>query len=442
MSHFRNTFGSKTEKGKKKLRLEDSLLTSTLPQGYLFVLSTGLGEEGELLARIVATSLRFYFQHQPHISFDANSLKSALEYAHTELIRTIEKNTELLHSGAQVTILSIHDNKAFFASVGSNNLYFLRNQNIINLTEKNINNQPIDDKSFVQQFIGKQNFSPYISYEPIILEKGDSFCISSKTLSNNLSTDEIKNILIKEDITTQAKAELLVSNVQKKTNDESISVLVVQHFLMEEYPQNLPIMENKILENKTNPDTFDSDIDEDLDKTSEKILRSYKQRTLLAFILFSIFILMLYFYKVDKWNIAINKMDSLEQVANQTTKKLLLLEKQEKLKSENIKNHYFDSFDNDKYRVYGLLRDKEKKYKISEISTMFNIFNTNAIKVSEVMGEQWFIVPVKGVHFMQAGENATSLAKKYYTDAADSILIKKFNPNLEPYRHVFIPFNK
>jgi hypothetical protein len=207
---------------------------------------------------------------------------------------------------------------------------------------------------------------------------------------------------------------------------------------MEESTQNLSSMENAVLENKTEETIDELEIDEE----NEKILRSYRQRTLLAFILFSIFILMLYFYKVERWNLAINKMDSLEQVANQSTKKLLLSEKQDKLKNENIKNHYFDSFDNDKYRVYGLLRDSEKKYKISEISTTFNIFNTNAIKVNEVMGEQWFIVPVKGVHFLQAGENATSLAKKYYTDITDSVLIKKFNPNLEPYRHVFIPFNK
>jgi serine/threonine protein phosphatase PrpC len=438
MPHYRNTFGSKSEKSKKKTRNDDALITSNLPQGQLFILSTGVGEEGELAARIIATSIRFYFQNHPQQSFSGNTIKESINYAQQQLIQTIEKNSELNNAGAELIILAIFENKAFFASIGRNNLFFLRNQSVVNLTKHSDIEKKENNKIFIEQYLGKEKVNPYISNEPILLEGGDMFCICSKDVENSLNFDEIKKILLKEDTTNQSKAELLISTIQEKNIDETLSALVVQHFLMEESTQNLSSMENAVLENKTEETIDELEIDEE----NEKILRSYRQRTLLAFILFSIFILMLYFYKVERWNLAINKMDSLEQVANQSTKKLLLSEKQDKLKNENIKNHYFDSFDNDKYRVYGLLRDSEKKYKISEISTTFNIFNTNAIKVNEVMGEQWFIVPVKGVHFLQAGENATSLAKKYYTDITDSVLIKKFNPNLEPYRHVFIPFNK
>jgi serine/threonine protein phosphatase PrpC len=437
MPHFRNTFGSKTEKSKKKTRNDDALITSTLPQGQLFILSSGVGEEGEIAARIIATSIRFYFQQHPQTSFSGSAIKESIDYAQQQLIQTSEENAELNGAGAELIMLCIVENKAFFASVGSNNLYFLKNQGIINLT-KHLTFKDENNTNLIEQFIGKEKINPYISYNPIMLGHGDIFCVCSKYIELSLSLEEISKILLKEDSANQSKAESLIFNTQEKNIEESISVIVIQHFLMEETAQKLSSLETEtnVLEKK-----LENDIEE-VEEASEKILRSYRQRTLLAFILFSIFILMLYFYKVERWDVAINKMDSLEQVANQTTKKVLLWERQEKLKHENIKNHYFDSFDNDKYRVYGLLRDTEKKYKISEISTLFNIFNTNAIKVNEVMGEQWFVVPIKGVHFLQAGENATSLAKKYYTDVADSVLIKKFNPSLEPYRHVFIPFNK
>jgi len=106
----------------------------------------------------------------------------------------------------------------------------------------------------------------------------------------------------------------------------------------------------------------------------------------------------------------------------------------------DIRKNKFDAFNTQDFRIYGLYRDEEKQYTISQIADMFNINNISAIKHSDVLGERWFIVPVKGVHFVGTNQNATSIAKLYYKTIADSTLIIAFNKKIVVGKHIFIPF--
>ncbi len=94
------------------------------------------------------------------------------------------------------------------------------------------------------------------------------------------------------------------------------------------------------------------------------------------------------------------------------------------------------------YRIYGLFKDPEGYYDWETLSAKFHISNPKSIKRSEADGEKWYVIPVKGVHFVRPGQSATTLARLYYANPADSVLITDFNGPLRSYQTAFVPFDK
>jgi hypothetical protein len=111
------------------------------------------------------------------------------------------------------------------------------------------------------------------------------------------------------------------------------------------------------------------------------------------------------------------------------------------LRAKLIYDNYYDPAVENDFRLYGLYKDKAGTYTIQTLARRFNISNENSIKSSEVAGEKWYIVPVKGVHLVLKGESAGSIARLYYFNPADSALIRDFNGVVRPGKMVFIPFN-
>ncbi len=111
------------------------------------------------------------------------------------------------------------------------------------------------------------------------------------------------------------------------------------------------------------------------------------------------------------------------------------------LKVRSIYENYFDPYDAENFRVYGLFRDAEQNYSVKSIAEKFNIETASAVKSSVVLGEDWYIVPVKGIHFVTKGDTPESIAKRYYFSPKDADLIRAFNKEISPGKKVFIPFD-
>ena len=167
---------------------------------------------------------------------------------------------------------------------------------------------------------------------------------------------------------------------------------------------------------------------------------------ILAFTIFVAFTAYLYIKNQSRWEAGISsnkiKVDSLTTLATTLEERVVEFEKNELMRVEEIRNMRFDPFDSDNFRIYGLYRDVEKKYSDMQISLRFNINNANAVKSYNVLGEKWFIVPVKGVHFWKEEETLTEIATLYYLERKDSTLISSFNLDAGPGKHIFIPFDK
>ncbi len=131
-------------------------------------------------------------------------------------------------------------------------------------------------------------------------------------------------------------------------------------------------------------------------------------------------------------------LDSAQRISAQAQ----LQKQDDSLRIRAIKMNYFDAYDENHFRIYGLFRDKNRSFSEAEVAKKFNIASPNAIKKSEVGEEFWFIVPVKGVHFVKQGESSQSIAQKYYFDPKGAALIEAFNyQQIKAGKTIFIPFN-
>lgn len=179
----------------------------------------------------------------------------------------------------------------------------------------------------------------------------------------------------------------------------------------------------------------------------EKLISRTTLITTMSVFFLSIFIIFLFLSSKAAWqqkikeaSVSSPEIENLRK-ENMTLKaKLDFYRKQDSVYTKLIAMRTFDAKDIENFRIYGLFKDKGKRYTLEEIATKFHIPNEKAIKITKVQGDNWFIVPVKGVHFVRKNETAGSIAKKYYTLLSDSVLIKEFNPTIKIDNLVFIPY--
>jgi len=164
----------------------------------------------------------------------------------------------------------------------------------------------------------------------------------------------------------------------------------------------------------------------------------------LAFLFFVALISILYLQNRHSWKNEIAEqqilIDSLTSQIQLYADRVNELEQTETTAINSIRSHTFNSFDTD-FRIYGLFKTANKSQTRESISQRFNVYNASAIKYSDVLGERWFIVPVKGIHRLKEGESLGQLATLYYKKSADSVLLHDFNPIIAPQRVVFLPFD-
>jgi hypothetical protein len=179
----------------------------------------------------------------------------------------------------------------------------------------------------------------------------------------------------------------------------------------------------------------------------EKVISKTTLITAMSVFFLSIFIIFLFLSSKAAWQQKIKEasmyppeIEDLRKENIALKAKLDFYRKQDSVYTKLIAMRTFDAKDTENSRMYGLFKDKGKKYTLEDIAAKFNIPNERAVKVTEVQGDNWFVVPIKGVHFVRKAETASSIAKKYYTLLSDSVLIKEFNPTIKMDNLIFIPY--
>ena len=160
-----------------------------------------------------------------------------------------------------------------------------------------------------------------------------------------------------------------------------------------------------------------------------------------VFVLFGVTLAVLYFNNRMQWVSEVSRATALADSLTIDIEEIIVLREKEAARILAAQGNNFDSYDSDDYRVYGLYRDEERKYSAVQTGAMFNVHPPSAIKTTNVLRERWHIIPVKTIHYFDGSETMGDIAKLYYQNIADSTLIPKFNQEIKPGKHLFIPFD-
>ena len=168
--------------------------------------------------------------------------------------------------------------------------------------------------------------------------------------------------------------------------------------------------------------------------------------TSIGVFLLSLLLILSYLSNKDTWiqeRQAIDVVNDSLKIVNQKLKaENLQLKEGDSLRVRSVYNNYYDAYDDSNYRLYALYKSpKKKKLSLKNLARKFNIDNPKSIKVSSVLNDDWFIVPVKGVHFVREGETLEQLSKFYYFNTNDARLLTDFNGEIKPNKMIVIPFN-
>jgi len=270
-------------------------------------------------------------------------------------------------------------------------------------------------------------------------EKSDSPIQENSDNSTDLEKEASENLSQEDKEQVESQVEFVEQPTDKITNTTANTI--IENTAEDTLEKSDKQQEQVITPEKPTPSK----------KTSKKLTdkTSLSKRQLLTAVLvfiFALFIIFLHLNSRESWiqqNLKVeDKAQAVIDSANAKVAQYEALRAVDSLRIRAFKMNYFDAYDENHFRVYGLFRDKGREYNISTVAKKFNITSPNAVKMSQVGDEKWFIIPVKAVHYVQKDETAQSIAQKYYFNKTDALLIQDFNlNNIQEGKLVFIPFN-
>lgn len=270
---------------------------------------------------------------------------------------------------------------------------------------------------------------------PFLLKEDDQLIIATSSLLFNNDPKILKEIFTSS-LPQEIAEKLLLSG--NPAGENSICAILPCEFLRDNVPSRDRM---KVLQ-----EVFP------FEKEAEKRLANPSQQkniiyNFLGFVLFTLLIIFMYSANKNSWNDALNEknkeISNLQKQLSKANGQISSYDNYLKLHIKSIAERNFDAFDSERYRMYALFRDVRNKFDRTEVAKKFNIYNPLAIEVKVVMGENWFIVPVKGTHLVQKGETLKKIANMYYDNEKEGVqLIQQFNPQVVEGHAIFLPFEQ
>ena len=136
-----------TDVGKKRKGNEDSVFVN--PEQNLFVVADGMGGHaaGEVASRVAVEAINEFvcltsgdeditwpFGMDENVSFDANRLRSAIQYANRKVLEATREKKEYLGMATTVVAVLVDGTSANLAHVGDSRVYLVRDDGITQLT--------------------------------------------------------------------------------------------------------------------------------------------------------------------------------------------------------------------------------------------------------------------------------------------------------------------
>lgn len=301
---------------------------------------------------------------------------------------------------------------------GGHHLFLLRGGMLIRLNKKD--NSTIS--TFINQDLDSESTSEVL--ENVKLIHGDLLLLCPNRLLNYVDSYYLQKIVSSNQ--TLAEKKQTINDILQKETTESISFILKEvKGKVEKQPLATPMNQK------------------------QKIFKIIQTKDFIAFASMVGFVgLILGFHLFTFSNLTSDKEDTkakneiLLADLDKKDDQLASIIANEKLEKDWIIQRSFDRLDTEKCRLYALFRDDEGVLKSSDVAHLFHV-PTATIKYIPVGKEGWFIVPVKGVHFVKKGDTFKKVAKQYYADQAKAaVLLQMFNRNWQIGKYAFLPFEE
>lgn len=220
----------KTHTGNVRDHNEDTIFNG--PDHNLWIVADGMGGHacGEVASQITVNTLQSSIdQGQPLID--------ALAAAHTAVTSEAQNNSEALGMGTTVVLMTVNDEQFEIAWVGDSRAYLLRGQQLHLLTRDHSylewlkdNGVTVDEarnhpkRNIITQSIGVGEPAPDKIHGDV--EPGDRFLLCSDGLNDELTDEEIANILAADGHAEEVTGMLIEAALEQGGRD-NVSVIVV-----------------------------------------------------------------------------------------------------------------------------------------------------------------------------------------------------------------------
>ena len=239
------TTGSKTDIGRKRAQNQDSL--SAHPELGLFVVADGMGghQGGETASAMSVNVIPEIFKTLKEKNWDnCSAIKKAIEEANLAIHRKASEEPKLSGMGTTTVSLLIEGSTAPIGHVGDSRCYFMRDQQLWQLTRDHslvqeklkagiITREAMRTDKMKNVITRSVGFEPGVEIDVYELQTlpGDLFLLCSDGLSGPLNDEHIFKTLTDSENSNksiQETADILINEANRMGGDDNITAVLVK----------------------------------------------------------------------------------------------------------------------------------------------------------------------------------------------------------------------
>lgn len=234
-----------TDVGKRRRSNEDHGAHFVSCNGLVSVVCDGMGGHvGGAVASEVAINAIREFLDSNYYEDPREAIGLAIETANKAILRKVAEEPQLTGMGSTCVLLIVRDAKVYIGHVGDSRIYLIRERRITQLTKDQSFVQMLVDmgeltpeeaahhprKNEITNALGLPNSSPAIVKEDAVTpQAGDCFVLCSDGMSGMVPDRDIERIVSKQrELSTQARADLLVKTANDNGGPDNITVELVE----------------------------------------------------------------------------------------------------------------------------------------------------------------------------------------------------------------------
>lgn len=223
---------TRTETGSAHEHNSDASLNISIPDGHLLAVADGHnGKNGHaaLASKMVIEQLKKYFNDRTYTDF-TKALTNAITFSNYSLWELIQKDEKYQGIAATLAVLVIYNDKAYYAYAGDSRVYWWHNNELQPLTRDHVKpTEPGSEKLEVINLLGKEKDIRFgINKNPLLVQPGDLFFVSTDGLTDTLTDSEIAEIIGDSDTSPEHKCLLLSNKVKEKGGTENTTIQILE----------------------------------------------------------------------------------------------------------------------------------------------------------------------------------------------------------------------